>query len=291
VDNATFTNNIVKNVAGAAVNLLGKDNEAESSYIEPSTGRPKCGDAGEVYGSIRGTNATFANNVFDNVGGAFLQLNGFDNVVMYNNTHRQRGNLMTLFGDQSNGFKYVDNVTEDHDYCVFADGGLQGVDALAKFTPDAVVTSNTIAAPTCKFPAGNNHPLTLVIGSDYRTPYTGDGANIDAILAAQAGVIAGPTVAPPSPSPNASPTVLPSPTATASVLPSPTATQPLPSPSPSIKPSPSPSPVPLPSPVTPCGATSWPPSVAGQNSQMSTRRAQGCYPVRRTNNGMEYTRP
>jgi hypothetical protein len=291
VENATFTNNIVKNVAGAAVNLLGKDNEAESSYIEPSTGKPKCGDAGEVYGSIRGTNATFTNNVFDNVGGAFLQLNGFDNVTLKNNTHRQRGNLTTLYGEQSQGLKYVNNVTEDHDYGIYGEGASAGTPALQKWAPGSVFAPNVIAKPYdggSNYPTGNQYPAALVISSDYRTPYTGMGADPDAILAAQAGVIAGPTVAPPSPSPSASATVLPSPTATASVLPSPTATQPLPSPSPSVKPSPSPSPAPSP---VPCLATSWPSSVAGQNSQMSTRRAQGCYPVRRTNNGMEYTRP
>ena len=91
----------------------------------------------------------------------------------------------------------------------------------------------------------------------------------------------------PTPQPSVSPTVTPVPTI--APLPSPS---PKPSPSPSPTPIPSPRPSPSPSPtLAPCQSTSWPSSAQGQNSKMDERRAQGCYPVRRNGNAMEYGRP
>jgi len=68
----------------------------------------------------------------------------------------------------------------------------------------------------------------------------------------------------------------------------------VPSPTPTVAPTVTPTPAPLPSPSpspAACQPTSWPNSVGGQNAQMEARRAQGCYPVQRTNNGMNYARP
>src|SRR6185503_15653754 len=87
----TFTNNTLKNAEGG-FNLLGKDNEAEPSYGKcPSTST-----------SVRGTDVTISNNLIYNIRGTFLTQNGFANVSLDRNTHVQRGNLVTFYGEVSN---------------------------------------------------------------------------------------------------------------------------------------------------------------------------------------------
>lgn len=287
VTRVTFKNNIVKGVSGAALNLLGIDNEATPEYRAANPGKCSNIPADQLkLGSTRGTGVTVENNLFIDIGGAFVQLNGFYNVTVNRNTSLQRGNLMTLYGEPSNGFKFTSNLTIDHDYGIFGDGGTGGVAALNKYTPGWAMTGNVIAKPYGgggNYPPNNQYPSDLILSPDFRSTWTETGCNIDQLLAAQSGVV----VPLPSPSPTVSPSISPSPTAT-QPLPSPT--PPPPSPSPSISPRPSPSPSASPTPA-PCVATAWPNSVSGQNSKMQERRAQGCYPVRRTNNGMEYARP
>src|SRR5678815_2408300 len=108
VQNVTFTNNTVRGAMGG-LNFLGKDNEAEASF-------GKCTNTA-TQGSVRGTGATVSNNLFYNIpGNPFLTLNGFYNVNLNHNTHLQTNNLMTLYGEQSQGFAYTNNLTIDHDY-------------------------------------------------------------------------------------------------------------------------------------------------------------------------------
>lgn len=246
VSGVTFTNNETKNVEGAALNLLGVDNEATPEYVAAHPDKCK-GVTSPKLGSIRGTGITIGNNLFHGIKGPFLQLNGFYNVSIDHNTHLQGHNLMTLYGEQSQGFKYTNNLTQDHDYCIFGDGGTQGVDALAKFTPGAIVTANVVADPKCTWPSGNTHPPSLALPGDFRSPFPNAGANIDTLRAAQAGVVT------PIPSPTAQPSVSPSPTATGTPTPAtPTPTVvPVPSPSPTATPisTPQPGPSPCPSPT------------------------------------------
>jgi hypothetical protein len=256
VQSASFTNNTVKNAEGGALNLLGKDNEAE-----PAFGKCPAGTGG----SVRGTDLRISNNLFTDIRGAFLTLNGFYNVTLSRNTHAQAGNLMTLYGEPSQGLAYTNNLTIDHDYGIFGDGGAVGTAALDKYAPGWVLTGNVIAKPYGSYPAGNQYPASITLPPDYRSPYPGVGCDIDALNAPQPG---GPT---------------PAPTATTA-----------PSPSPTISATPTPRPTPTPTPTTSpasCANTSWPSSISGQNSQMDQRRSQGCYPVRRIDGGMQYTRP
>lgn len=275
VESVTFTNNTVLNATGAGLNFIGMDNEVTAEFgkcVPPST-------------SGQGARVTVRNNVFDKIKGTFVQLNGFDDVTIENNTHLQSGNTILFFGKaQSQRFIYRNNVTQEREYGIRDESGTEGIAALDKMTPGYVFDSNTMATPYTKNPPNNNYVASLTISSDYRTPYIGDGANIDTLLAAQAGVISGPI-----PTPSVSPSIQPSPSATGTVvpLPSPTATL-APSPSPTVSPSPRPSPSPV---SPPCLTTAWPSSISGQNAKLQERRAQGCYPVRRTNNGMEYARP
>ena len=195
IQNVTFTNNTVKNAQGGGLNFLGKDNEAEVSY-------GKC--PRNMAGSVRGSGAVIGNNLFVGITGHWLTLNGFYNVSISRNTHLQSGNLMTLYGQPSLGFSYTNNLTIDHDYGIFGDGGLIGTAALEKWTPGYVFRGNRIASPYGSYPAGNSYPASLTLPSDWRSPISGVGADIDALLVAQSGKSA------PQPNPSPKPTPTPS---------------------------------------------------------------------------------
>lgn len=207
-----FTNNTVKNAEGG-INLLGSDNEKPSQ---------RC----------RGL--LIRNNVFDQIRGPFLTMNGYDGVVIERNTHLQSSNTMTLSYNAAQGFVYRDNVTLENRYGVIGDFGLIGTSGLEKWTPGYVFTGNVMAHPPLApadnwyspMPAGNEFPTSLVIEPDFRTPYTGKGADIDALLAAQAGTTPTPTPAPtPEPTPTPTPVPTPTPTPTPSPVPSPDGTK------------------------------------------------------------------
>lgn len=234
IQNITYTFNTVKNAEGG-INLLGKDNEAEPTY-QDRAGHAKCSDPGESFGSVRGSGFAASHNLFVDIRGPFLTMNGFDNVSLGRFTHLQTANTMTLYGEQSQNFVYRDSVTQENRYGIFGDGGLIGKAALDKWAPGSMVTGNVMAHPPlasadnwyAPMPAGNEFPTSLTISADYRTPYIGKGADIDALNAAQSG--SGPSV--PTPSPSPSPAVSPTP-----------------QPSPSATPVPSPSPTPIPRPA------------------------------------------
>jgi hypothetical protein len=153
VENVTFTNNIVKNAEGG-LNFLGYDNEVTASFgkcVPPST-------------SGRGNNVTVSNNLFYNIRGPFLQLNGFDKVTLVHNTHIQTGNIATFYGKQSQQFVYRDNLTLRHPkgYGVVGDGAGEGMPAFKKFTPDFVFQNNVLAlADSSIYPKENQYPSSL----------------------------------------------------------------------------------------------------------------------------------
>ena len=236
VQNVTFTKNTVTGSAGA-LNLLGQDNEATLAYVTANPGKCNLSSPDTKLGSVRGNNVTISNNLFTGISGTFLQVTGFPNVTATNNTSLQAGNLMTLSGDPSTNLKYVNNLTKDHDYGIVGDGVSSGVPALNKYAPGWIVSGNVIAAPydQSAYPDGNDYPADLVLPPDFRSPYPGKGADIDALNAAQSGgSVSLPT---PTPTPSVSPSPSPAPTATPTPVPSPT---PAPIPSPSPTPSPTP---------------------------------------------------
>lgn len=224
ITNYVLTNNIIRNTQGA-INLQGLDNEKPSQQSH---------------------GAWISNNVFDQ-SGTFLTIHGFDDVAVDHNTHLQSCppdwscNTILFYGNhQSHGFSYTFNVTQEHAYGIRDEAGTEGVAALEKWAPGYQMVSNVIATPYTKNPPGNDYPPSLTITSDYRTSYNA-GANIDTLLAAQAGGGVSQPTPQPSPSVTPSVTVSPSPSATASLVPSPS---PIPSPTavPTSTSSPRPSP-------------------------------------------------
>jgi len=142
LENVTFTNNIVKSAEGA-LNLLGSDNEKPSQ---------------------RSSDLLIANNFFTDIRGPFLTLNGYNNVTLSHNTHFQTGNIMVLCGTPVQKLIYRDNLTirQPSGYGVFGDSLGEGVVALEKFAPDAVLTQNVLAlADSSLYPKDNYFPASI----------------------------------------------------------------------------------------------------------------------------------
>jgi uncharacterized protein (TIGR03437 family) len=256
IENVTFTNNIVKGAEGA-LNLLGSDNE-----------RP----------SQRSSGLMITNNLFTDIRGPFLTMNGYYNVTLDHNTSFQKHNTYTLYGDQSLGFVSTNNLTIENPWGIYGEGGYLGTPALAHLTPSYVFTKNLMvgSAPS-ENPAGNFYPgvvsqvgfvdfaagnYALSPASPYRNAGT-DGKDVGVDFVQLNGALAGtapsptPTPTPkpsatPTPSPSATPTPTPTPTPSATPTPTPTpAPTPSPSPTPTPSPAPSPSPTPTPAPGAP----------------------------------------
>jgi hypothetical protein len=182
IQQVTFTNNIVSNAQGG-MNFLGMDNEAEPSY-----GKCRAGST-----SVRGSDVTVANNLFYDIRGPFLTMNGFNKVSLTHNTHLQTGNIMILYKTPAQQFVYTDNLTirGSKGYGVFGDATGEGTVALRKYAPDVVFRNNVlIGANSSEYPKDNQYPSSIDrVGfvnyekGDYRlspnSPYKGVGADWD----------------------------------------------------------------------------------------------------------------
>jgi len=259
LENLTFTNNIVKNAEGA-LSLLGYDNEVTAAF-------GKCNPAST---SGRGTNALVKNNLFYNINGPFMQLNGFYNVTLDHNTSFQTYNTYTLYGQQSLGYVSTNNLTIENPYGIYGDGGYMGTAGLTQYTPSFVFSKNLmVGAAASSNPSGNFYPAqvsdvgfvdfaggnyALSPSSPYRNAGTDGkdlGADFTQLNAAQSGNASIPMPTP-TPGPSATPTPTPTPSAT-------------PTPSPSPSPTATPTPVPGAPQVTLTVPSSGSTFVAGTN--------------------------
>ncbi len=193
VQDLTFTNNIVRNVA-SAINILGKD------YYFPS-----------------GTSSRFVfrNNLFDNISrasfggnGRFLLVNGGVDFTFDHNTIIQDG-ASVVYADTNavSQFTFTNNIAPDHAWAIMGGGTSPGNGTIATFFPSSTFLRGVWAGSNLgSYPTGNYYPPTLdavgfmsLANRDYRlapdSPYRGSaldgtdvGANIDQVLAATAGV-------------------------------------------------------------------------------------------------------
>lgn len=160
VKNVSFKNNVVKGAEGA-INFLGTDNEKPSA---------------------QSSLALIDNNLFVDIRGPFLTMNGFHNVTVSHNTHFQTGNIMTLYGKPANDFIYRDNLTirGAKGYGVFGDATGEGAVALRKFAFNRGEFHNNVlaGADSSVYPKDNFFPPLERVGfvnyeqGDYRLSAT-----------------------------------------------------------------------------------------------------------------------
>jgi hypothetical protein len=168
IENVTFTNNIVKAAEGG-INLLGSDNEKPSA---------------------RSSGLMINNNLFVDIRGPFLTMNGYEKVSLIHNTHFQTFNIMTLYGTPVQEFVYRDNLTirGPKGYGVFGDSLGEGLAAMRKFIPNAVFKNNILAGgDSSVYPKDNFFPPLEKVGfvnfekGDYRlvpsSPYAKAGSD------------------------------------------------------------------------------------------------------------------
>ena len=226
ISNVTFTNNVVKGAEGG-MNFLGSDNEKPSQ---------------------RSTGALVANNLFTDIRGPFMTMNGYNNVTLDHNTSFQTSNTYTLYGDQALGYVSTNNLTIENPWGIFGDGGYMGTAGLVKYTPSYVFSKNLmVGASSSMNPSGNFYPAVVsdvsfvdFAAGNYRlsssSPYSKagtDGKDIgvdfDQLNAALGGSAPSSTPTPtpivtPTPTPTPSPSITPTPTPTPTATPTPTPT-------------------------------------------------------------------
>jgi hypothetical protein len=140
--NIKFINNVVRGSDGGGLNFLGSDNEKPSQ---------------------RSSVALISNNLFADIRGPFLTMNGFNDVSITHNTHFQTGNIAILYGTPAERFVYTDNLTirGSKGYGVFGDATGEGTVALKKFVPDGVFKNNVlIGADPSLYPKENQYPAS-----------------------------------------------------------------------------------------------------------------------------------
>jgi hypothetical protein len=140
VEDITFTNNIMRNAA-AAINITSNDGS---------------------YGGV-GRRMTFRNNIFENIRGIFLQIQGSCNdVVVDHNTIFQTGTLVLFNYAPSSGFVFRNNIAPVGSYGIFGNNTAEGIRGLAAYAPGSIVTANVIAgAIPSIYPAGNYFPASI----------------------------------------------------------------------------------------------------------------------------------
>jgi hypothetical protein len=237
VEDARFTNNVVRHVA-AAVFIQGQDNLA----ADPN--------------AVVARRITVSNNLFYDVDasswggdGAFLKVGaGAESVTVDHNTVDQKGNITKVWGLVMPNFVFTNNLLAHNEYGVMGDGQSPGLGTLTNYFPGYTFARNVVAGDNAYvvnhdrfYPSNNFFPTRLDdagfvdrAGGNYRlqsaSPYARNatdgrdvGCDFAALDAAMNGSSASPTPTPtPAPTPVVTPTPVPTPTPAATPTPTPT---------------------------------------------------------------------
>jgi regulation of enolase protein 1 (concanavalin A-like superfamily) len=224
VEDITFTNNIVRNVA-AVFHIQGSDSLYEA---DPS--------------SLRTRRIQIANNLFTNIDGAawagdgcFMKIGAAQAVTVEHNTILQTGAITKTWGGVSENFIFRNNIARHNEYGISGDYREPGNPTINTYFPGSIITANAIITEGSvywntdqMYPPGNFFPGTnlsigfidlaggnfrLAASSAYRNRGTDGrdiGVDIDALEAAIAGSAQPPAPPPPTPAPTPQPNASPS---------------------------------------------------------------------------------
>lgn len=195
VEDVTLRRNIIRHSAGG-INLLGRDDLGNYQGI---TRRIRIED-NLIY--------DIDSSKWGGEGRIFHILQGVEDLVINHNTFRQNKHLAVFGGLPSPRLIFTNNIAPTNVYGILGTGTPTGFPTFAVYCPDIVLAGNVLAGgPASKYPPTNYFPPDLgsvgfvdLNADDYRlspaSPYRKAGtdgkdvgADIDAILAATAGVI------------------------------------------------------------------------------------------------------
>jgi hypothetical protein len=173
VEDVTFKNNHVRNVAGG-IQMLGRDDSQASQQ----------GSRWLVFNNLfTGINTRLG----EGYNGRFLLVQVTSEVEIAANTIDHDGNLITVDGPPNAGFKFEANLSRHNDYGVMGDSSSPGLATLHRYFPSAAFTRNVLSGGLARlYPAGNEFPADFPpFDPDFRqTIYPGVGCDIDAMHAA-----------------------------------------------------------------------------------------------------------
>jgi hypothetical protein len=162
VQDVTFTNNIVRHVAGV-LNLAGFDN------TDPT---------------LRTERITFRNNLFDDVNHtvygtsakALLVGDGAASLVFDRNTIiHTNSSVLYAYGAAIQGLVYTNNISQHHRYGIMGDGATTGKPTITKYFPGGIVQCNVLAGGTASlYPTPNAFPTTAEWNASFTDAAAGD---------------------------------------------------------------------------------------------------------------------
>ncbi|HVF66681.1 MAG TPA: right-handed parallel beta-helix repeat-containing protein [Pyrinomonadaceae bacterium] len=196
IEDVLIRNNLITH-APNGLNILGKDT------YQPSR---------------RGRGVKIVNNLFTDIDGKrwtgdgeFIKISDMPDVVVDHNTVLHTGNAVTVYGPQSTGFVFTNNLMRQNSYGVIGQDHGPGSETLRAFMPGAIFRRNVVAGASegypYFYPPDNFYPSELTkvgfanfAGGDYRlsaaSPYKGRatdradvGCDIEALNAAIASVV------------------------------------------------------------------------------------------------------
>lgn len=214
VQNITFTNNVVRHVAGV-LNIAGYDDSDPTLRTEHITFRNNLFE--DVNHTAYGTSAK-AMLVGD--GAAYLVFDG--NTIIHTNS-----SVLYAYGAAMPGLVYTNNISLHHKYGIMGGSSTTGTPTITKYFPGSVVQCNVLAGGDASlYPKPNGFPTVEQWNASFRSPATGDyrliagspvaaagcsgktpGVDVQALNNALGGAIPTSTDPPPTtpPSPNQAP--------------------------------------------------------------------------------------
>jgi len=175
VTNNLMTNNWGGGQGGTAILFTVREDSGPNAVIEDVEFTDNLvrssGGAVSVYGDEvkGGRRLTIRNNVFDDIDGTkwegagqFLLTNGWDNLVVENNTVIQTGNITKAYGKPVTNFIFRNNIVFNNDYGFHGDSRAPGQDSVDFYFPKSLIDNNAIIGGDGRLKSRNMYPASIL---------------------------------------------------------------------------------------------------------------------------------
>jgi hypothetical protein len=175
VQDVTFTNNIVRHVAGV-LNLAGFDDSDPTLRTERITFRNNL--FADVNHTVYGTSAKALL-----VGGGAANLVFDANTIIHTNS-----SVLYAYGAAMPGLVYTNNISQHHRYGIMGDSATTGIPTITKYFPGATVRCNVLAGGSASlYPTPNGFPSVAQWTASFVNAALGDFRLISGSPVASAG--------------------------------------------------------------------------------------------------------